>query len=743
MDHIKILEEFHPEIEQSVVFRQLNCSPDSASFGAMEEAFQEMIEEMMEMCTPRGIMALGKIPASYQFEDQKEDVEAIYVLVTVGQAISDYSTRMFQEGDYVKGMLADAMADAALFSLEADIKKELKKACAEWKRGVKKRLEAPQDIAMTIQKEAFLQTGAGEQLGMELTQGYMFRPLKTSSQIYVTTEDMEAFRVQHNCRTCPNVTCMLRHIEPLEIRVLSKETEIQKIHYMEGTLLDALCSGQSGVHAPCGGRGSCGKCRIQVTEGKLPVTDADRRSFSEEELEAGWRLACQAVPMEELTVRIGWKNETEMEAVADFSCGQASMQEDMGQTGGEQSDGEGMFGFAIDIGTTTLAVQLISLKNAALADTVTSLNSQRIYGGDVIARIQASIEGKGRELCDRLRTDLWNDMETLRKEQKLTWEQISRIAMAGNTTMIHLLMNYPCNGLGSVPFTPYNNRAVITEGNTLFPKLHEKTEVLIYPGISAFVGGDIVSGICALHMEKEAEVHMLIDLGTNGEMVLGNREKLLVTSTAAGPAFEGGNITWGTGSVPGAVCHARMEDDILKIRTIQEQPPVGICGTGVLELAAELVKSGKVDETGKLGEPWFQTGYPVAAGPNGQQICLTQRDIREIQLAKAAVRAGIETLLYQYGISAEKVAEVYVAGGFGYRLDYEKAMTIGMFPKAFDGKIKAVGNSSLHGAAELLLHRERIKEAQEVTALSEEISLSTDPVFQDAYIESMLFETES
>ena len=125
MDHIKILEEFHPEIEQSVVFRQLNCSPDSASFGAMEEAFQEMIEEMMEMCTPRGIMALGKIPASYQLEDQKEDVEAIYVLVTVGQAISDYSTRMFQEGDYVKGMLADAMADAALFSLEADIKLSL------------------------------------------------------------------------------------------------------------------------------------------------------------------------------------------------------------------------------------------------------------------------------------------------------------------------------------------------------------------------------------------------------------------------------------------------------------------------------------------------------------------------------------------------------------------------------------------------------------------------------------------
>lgn len=738
MDYVKMIEEFHPKIEQSVVFRQLNCGPDSAFYGAMEEAFQEMFGEMMEMCAPRGILALGKIPASYQFEDQKDDVEAIYVLVTVGQAISDYSTRMFQEGDYVKGMLADAMADAALFSLEEDIKRELKEVCAAWKRGVRKRLEAPQDIPMTIQAEAFLQTGAGERLGMELTQGYMFRPLKTSSQIYVTTEDMEAFGVQHNCRTCPNVTCGLRHIEPLEIRVLCEDAKIQSICMMEGTLLDALRSGQSGVHAPCGGRGSCGKCRVQVIEGQLPITDDDRRFFTEEALDLGWRLACQAVPTENLTIRIGWKNESEMEAVTGFEFGQEAWRADADQTEEEQT-----FGFAVDIGTTTLAVQLIALKTGAVVDTVTSLNSQRVYGGDVISRIQASIEGNGRELCDRVRKDLWNDMEALRKEQQLSWKQISHIAMAGNTTMIHLLMGYPCDGLGSVPFAPYNNGKIITAGNTLFPGIDGETEVLIYPGISTFVGGDIVSGICALQMEKENDIYMLIDLGTNGEMALGNHEKLLVTSTAAGPAFEGGNITWGTGSVPGAVCHAQMEGENLKIKTIQEQPPVGICGTGVLELTAELVKYEKVDETGKLEEPWFQTGYPIAVDPRGQQICLTQRDIREIQLAKAAVRAGIETLLHEYGITAEEVAGVYVAGGFGYWLDYEKAMTIGMFPEAYAGKIKAVGNSSLHGAAELLLHRENIREAETVTELAEEVSLSTNPVFQEAYIESMLFETES
>lgn len=738
MDYVKIIEEFHPKIEQSVVFQQLNCNPDSASYGAMEEAFQEMLGEMMEICNPRGILALGKIPASYQFENQKDEVEVIYVLATVGQEISDYSTRMFREGDYVKGMLADAMADAALFSLEEDIKRELKEVCAAWKRGVRKRLEAPQDIPMTIQAEAFLQTGAGERLGMELTQGYMFRPLKTSSQIYVTTEDTEAFRVHHNCRTCPNVTCGLRHIEPLEIKVLCDDAKVQSIRMMEGTLLDALRSGQSGVHAPCGGRGSCGKCRVQVIEGQLPITDDDRRFFSEEALDLGWRLACRAVPTEDLTIRIGWKNESEIEAVTGFEFREESRQADA-----EQTEEEKTFGFAVDIGTTTLAVQLIALKTGAVVDTITSLNSQRVYGGDVISRIQASIEGNGKELCDRVRTDLWNAMETLRKERELTWKQISRIAMAGNTTMIHLLMGYPCDGLGSVPFTPYNNEKIITAGSTLFPGIDGETEVLIYPGISTFVGGDIVSGICALHIEKETDIYMLIDLGTNGEMALGNHEKLLVTSTAAGPAFEGGNITWGTGSVPGAVCHAQMEGENLKIKTIQEQPPVGICGTGVLELTAELVKYEKVDETGKLEEPWFDTGYPIAVDPRGQQICLTQKDIREIQLAKAAVRAGIETLLHEYGITAEEVAGVYVAGGFGYWLDYEKVMAIGMFPEAYAGKIKAVGNSSLHGAAELLLDRENLREAQRVTELSEEVSLSTNPVFQDAYIESMLFETES
>ena len=214
------------------------------------------------------------------------------------------------------------------------------------------------------------------------------------------------------------------------------------------------------------------------------------------------------------------------------------------------------------------------------------------------------------------------------------------------------------------------------------------------------MGADIVSGICALSMGEGKKLQMLIDLGTNGEMALGNEEALLVTSTAAGPAFEGGNITWGTGSIPGAVCHAKVQGETLEIHTIQEEPPVGICGTGVIELVSELVKAEEIDETGRLEDPWFEDGYPIAKNDRGEQIVLTQKDVREIQLAKAAVRAGIETLLSEYGVEASKVDTVYVSGGFGYRLDIWEGGRRGnvpgrIFRKASGGgKQRPAGGSS-------------------------------------------------
>lgn len=732
MEKIKVLRDFHPFIDREKVFGQLNCYPDSPVYEEMEESFDEIKDEMLKLCKPVGVLALGRIPADY-FQQERE---AVYALVTIGQEISDCSTQKFAEGDYVQGMLIDAIADSILFSLEDDIQRELRDACAGWKKGVSKRLEAPQDISMEIQKEALKQTNAEELLGLELSSGYMFRPVKTSSQIYLTTDDEKIFKAQHNCRTCPNINCQLRHVEPLKIRVINDKNEETTISVTEGTLLEALQKQIEGIQAPCGGRGACGKCRVQVLEGQLPITVEDEKIFTPVELESGWRLACKAVPSEDLWIRLEWGSEKEIEVQVDFKGEDTEVSEKMC---GSQDETHEAYGFAIDIGTTTLAVQLISLRIGECLGTDTGLNSQRIYGADVIARIQASVDGRGKELMRQIRQDLWKSMEKLSVAYGISMEDIERIVIAGNTTMIHLLMGYPCGGLGKVPFTPYRIHEIYIAGTDVFPGLGSRAEIQIYPGISTFVGADIVSGICALHMEEKEQIQLLVDLGTNGEMALGNCQRLLVTSTAAGPAFEGGNITWGTGSIPGAVCGVQLENGKLHIRTIQGQPPVGICGTGVVELTAELMRNEEMDETGRLEDNWFETGFPIAQNSHGEQICLTQKDIREIQLAKAAVRGGIETLLDKYGITAEQVEQVYVAGGFGYRLDYEKAMEIGMFPKEFSGKVQAVGNSSLRGAVRLLCDPERMKEAVYTAALAEEIDLSSDAVFQEAYMDAMFF----
>lgn len=804
MEKSRILRDFHPVINKEMVFRQIQCYHDSPVYEKVEEAYEELLEEIRGLCVPRGVMALGELPGFYLdkaqgqarddespapaallegaeplqqdsvsasedgqtrktfpsgVKNQEPAQQAVYVLVTIGADISERSTRAFAEGDYVAGMLVDAMADAALFSLESDIQRELKSFCAGWKLGVKRRLEAPHDISMEVQKEVLRQTRGDELLGMSLSEGYMFYPVKTSCQIYLTSSDQELFRAEHNCRTCPNLTCSLRHVEPLRIWVQNGQEEKELLSEGGESLLEVLRREYEGIVSPCGGKGTCGKCRIQVLSGKLPVTHADEKAFSDQELALGWRLACQAVPEEDLTIRLGWVAEEQIEAVAGFegSADRADGYKDS-KPQPETEAGEGAetascsCAFAIDIGTTTLAVQLVDPESGSVIGTWTGLNGQRTYGGDVIARIEAAIQGKGGILRERILRDLLTGMQELLQKQEKSWEQVTKIVIAGNTTMIHLLMGYPCDGLGQMPFTPYQIEGITTDAKALFSEMlsGSRTEqklfsknvptVWIYPGVSAFVGADIVAGLCALEMDREEKVTLLVDLGTNGEMALGNRDGLLVASTAAGPAFEGGNITWGTGSIPGAICHARMEDGCLVTETIQQQPASGICGTGVIELVSLLVEEELVDETGLLDEQWFDDGYPLGTGVTGEQLVLTQKDIREIQLAKAAVRAGIETLLARYGITADAVGQVCVAGGFGYQLDYRKAIQIGMFPPEFAGKIRAVGNASLGGAAKLIREPDVWNRSAALAKMCREIDLSVDPVFQEAYMDGMFFE---
>ena len=393
-------------------------------------------------------------------------------------------------------------------------------------------------------------------------------------------------------------------------------------------------------------------------------------------------------------------------------------------------------GIVVDIGTTTIAMQLVSLASGEVENTYTTVNRQRIYGADVISRIKASIAGEKKALRESIQSDLLVGIKQLAGSHITS---VGQVIIAGNTTMIHLLMGYDCDALGVYPFTPVNIKTIEATLDKLLDTDICDAKVTIYPGISTYVGGDIVSGLLALGFAEKEKVSMLIDLGTNGEMAIGNKDRILVTSTAAGPAFEGGNIVGGVASVPGAIYSVDIDSGVPKVRTIGDKLAIGICGTGAIELVAQLFENELIDETGLFADEYFDEGFCLSEAKDGRKISIYQRDIREIQLAKAAVRAGVEILISQYGMPYDKIEKVYIAGGFGYKMDIKKALMIGLLPKELAGKIEAVGNSCLGGAHKYLLKESSKRDIRCIIDSSLEVQLSNDKEFNDLYVKYMYF----
>lgn len=498
------------------------------------------------------------------------------------------------------------------------------------------------------------------------------------------------------------------------------------------SLMEAMQNHGIYVSAVCAGRGTCGKCKVQLRKGELAITTYDSKSLSKEELRLGYRLSCQAYPEGDCTIALERSNEYDFEII----------------TSGEQNHttqsaiaGEAC-SIAIDLGTTTLAISLLGLQSKSVLKTHTAINRQRAYGADVISRIQVSNDGKGELLRESIRTDLLDGIHQVMQEINLVPEQVKRIVIAGNTTMGHLLMGYSCESLGVYPFTPVNINTITASFEAVFASKDLDIPVVLLPGISTYVGGDIAAGLYACEFDRKDQPCMLIDLGTNGEMAIGNRERILVASTAAGPAFEGGNISCGVGSISGAICNVEITKEGITYQTIGQKPPIGICGTGVIEVVAELVRTSLVDETGLLAETYFDQGYELAKTTQGNTICFTRQDIRELQLAKAAIRAGLETLIHQYGISYQELDTIYLAGGFGYKINLEKAIRIGLFPKELKDKIKAIGNSSLTGATSYLWDEHADSRLHTLLEHSKEITLSNEQEFNELYIKHLFFSEE-
>lgn len=505
------------------------------------------------------------------------------------------------------------------------------------------------------------------------------------------------------------------------------------IYLYEGeNLMDALERSHIFTGGECGKAGTCGKCVVQVIEGILDITSGDRKRLSNKQISQGYRLACMAYPTKDCTVilkpRVNDDYKVLTETGNNTKSALSSRQMHKSLVNKNHKD----YVIAIDIGTTTLALVLADFSGGYVLNKYTAVNPQRVYGADIISRIKASGEGKLGNLMSLIRHELATGIRALINDSSINLADIKKIGVSGNTAMVHFLMGYPCESLGSYPFKTYKEGTIEASADEIFD-LERKIPVVILPGISAFVGGDITAGLLACGFDHKEETCLFVDLGTNGEIALGNKNKILVTSASAGPAFEGGNISCGTGCIPGAICHVTISNGKLKYDTIEGASPIGLCGTGLVELVSQLLKEGIIDSTGLLSDEYFDNGYEIDG------IKLLQEDIRQLQLAKAAIRAGIEILVKNSGITYEQINKVYIAGGFGYHLDISKAADIGLIPKEITEKAEAAGNTALSGAIFTSVDPGAKEKLEHIISVSKEIHLSNDKDFNDLFIKYISF----
>lgn len=520
-----------------------------------------------------------------------------------------------------------------------------------------------------------------------------------------------------------------------------KEKMIIDRSKQQKNLLEMLQEKNEYISAPCNGNGICGKCIVRYKSGATEPTKQDREFLSEKQLEQGYRLACQSYPTEEYKVEIPeleetievlsqWENQRTEEILKNTAEGTAEKTENA------------LYGICIDIGTTTLAALLVNLETEADCQTAVSVNHQRAYGSDVLSRISASNGGKKWEIQRCIRQDLQKLIRELLQKEKITEQQIQRIVIAGNTTMCHLLRGFSCETLGVAPFLPVDLSWMEGSAADFLGMKELDTKVVILPGISAFVGADIMAGIAKMNMHRSEGYHLLLDIGTNGEMVLGNCRHMYVTSTSAGPAFEGGNISCGMASIPGVISHVFMEETgKAGFQVIGEtdgenkkQQAIGICGTGMIDLVYELREHQMIDEHGTYSDLYFDTGYELA-----EKVKFTQNDIRELQMAKAAIRAGVDILVKKAGIAFDEVDDCYLAGGFGTKIDIKKAAGIGLIPKELEMKTIPAGNTVLAGTKEVLLGRISKEELEKIQTMADVINLAEENDFEELYLSYMDF----
>ncbi len=545
--------------------------------------------------------------------------------------------------------------------------------------------------------------------------------------------------------------------EPVVLKIIQSSRSREYVIKRGTTLLEALKAIGVFVPSPCGGNGKCGKCKIRMIEGSgEEVSSEELNRITAEEIDQGYRLACRVVIDKDTTVECSpvWEY---CDRSKDIDSTIQPYEYGVKERGIHTRTG---FGAAVDVGTTTVVLYLVDMVGKAVVDTESRLNPQTVNGADVVSRIDYA--SRSTDNLDEMRSlmveELNSMLQVVTKRNRLNPDSVEKMVISGNTTMLHLLLGLDVSGLGIYPYTPVFTGIMQKNSGETGIHINPEGEITILPSVSAFIGADTAAGIISTGMYRDESCNILIDLGTNGEMAAGNKNRMFACSAAAGPAFEGGGIEFGTACVEGAINRVSIGQKGVSYSTIGDAEPLGLCGSGIIDVTAGLLKAEIIDSKGRmhfLGDVWHKSligkfekrlivfkgkpAFRIAFGSRGKPILFTQEDVRQVQLAKAAVAAGIEVLMNKAGLGNNDVQKVYLAGGFGNYMDIDNAVKIGLIPEALKDKIVWAGNTSVNGALKCLVYPESAAECKDAAGRIESIDLGRVEGFNDLYISKLNF----
>jgi len=552
----------------------------------------------------------------------------------------------------------------------------------------------------------------------------------------------------------------------LTILPFKKEVEIRS----DETVMQALRKDGYEIEGPCNGQGICGKCRIRV-ENPADVPQTPHRRISETEArEKGIRLACRLIPPGDITVHLPDDFSVDARilegehlegielkpAAVVFSRKDAYWLQYAGedaevilQKWGAQFSAKGL---AIDVGTTTLVATLFCLVTGKELSTASSINPQTKFGHDILSRIQKGSTEEGlAEVAGVVRKELNRLVQTVCKKSNAVVDEILDVVIGGNTTMLTLAAAINPESLGRLPFTVGIKGGASYAAKDFGLDVNPAGRVYVPPIVHAFVGSDITAGVLACDCLEKKKPSLFVDVGTNGEMGINNDGRFIVASTAAGPAFEGMGVSCGIRAVPGAVEAAYFDGETIDIKTIDAQPARGICGSGIIDMAAALLKSGVVNPSGRMKTPDLKEDVQVAVAEHLQLIedqpvfniadgvFFSQADIRQLQLAKGAIRTGIDMLMSEANVTAEDLEDITLAGAFGYHLRPDSLATIGLIPDKLAHKVRFAGNTSKTGCAMMLINASLREYLEKQVQSVEHLPLAEKISFQKLFIENLNF----